>query len=301
MGSAIQCSAMKYLVLLAVLVFSACADRDGIDDQYESFVNSFYNQMDKDEDGQVSDTQISNFLKRYDNKDSNPPLLNIFEEDYRDAQSGGSSAVQDFRISASYASAYFKLQDLVDFYDENPDTFCRLTPEDAYTAVLIGDDDFDEKLNDTEFREAYKRILRGASSALLYVNGRPSLGTGRYDDYWTFEDWQNLFVAVAGDGKSIMYPNDFRDFWVPEYGGQTQAREVFDIFDIEQSGSINSIEWDLAYLLLDWDGDELLAVEEMLWIDYLLNEGRGLKLGDASFVGTREDHINRMMGHRKRV
>jgi len=283
------------LVLLAAFVFTAQADRQGIDLAYEAFVEEWYTKIETD-NGFVTEFEIDNFHKRYDNKDSNPPLLNIFEGDYRDSSSSGaSSAVRDFGISPSYASAYFKLQDVVNYYDETPDNFCRLTPEDSYTAVLIGDDDFDDKLNESEFKDAYKRILRGASSALLYVNHRPSEGTGRYDDYWTFEDWQNLFTTIVSQGGDVMFPNDFRDFWVPEYGGQTQARDVFDIFDIEQSGSINALEWELAYILMDWDGDELLAVEEFLWIDYLLNEGRGLKLGDSSFVGTREGHVKRIM------
>merc|ERR1712150_455979 len=139
------------------------------------------------------------------------------------------------------------------------------------------------------------------SSALLYVNKRSSEGTNRYDDLWSYDDWVALFTDIS-NGDDIFTVNDFIPFWTGganPYGGEAQARAVFDIFDLERSFFINRLEWDALFVLFDWDGDEMLGVEEMLTIDYYLNEGAGLRLGDKSFVGTKEGHINRMLDSKR--
>merc|ERR1712140_148407 len=258
MGARTIIITMRLLVLIAIVALSKAS----IDGEFEEFADRWFGLIGKDADGLISATEISAFNMRYDNKDVDPQELSIYESDYKTSSSNGNSATDQFRIPANFAAAYFKLQDLVDIYDIDYDGFCRLTEADSEVAVLLGDDDFDDKLNETEFKWGFKRILRGASSALLYVNKRSSEGTN-------------------------------------PYGGEAQARAVFDIFDLERSFFINRLEWDALFVLFDWDGDEMLGVEEMLTIDYYLNEGAGLRLGDKSFVGTKEGHINRMLDSKR--
>jgi len=288
---------MRLLVLIAIVALSKAS----IDGEFEEFADRWFGLIGKDADGLISATEISAFNMRYDNKDVDPQELSIYESDYKTSSSNGNSATDQFRIPANFAAAYFKLQDLVDIYDIDYDGFCRLTEADSEVAVLLGDDDFDDKLNETEFKWGFKRILRGASSALLYVNKRSSEGTNRYDDLWSYDDWVALFTDIS-NGDDIFTVNDFIPFWTGganPYGGEAQARAVFDIFDLERSFFINRLEWDALFVLFDWDGDEMLGVEEMLTIDYYLNEGAGLRLGDKSFVGTKEGHINRMLDSKR--
>ena len=50
------------------------------------------------------------------------------------------------------------MQDLVDQHDELPDLNERLTTEDTTTAIWYGDIDDDNRLNETEFKNAYNRV-----------------------------------------------------------------------------------------------------------------------------------------------
>ena len=71
-----------------------------------------------------------------------------------------------------------------------------------------------------------------------------------------------IFTDISGSpDRHEAFVNDFIAFWSGNgYGGETQARAVFNIFDIEGSGILHDVEWELGFYAFDFDGNLNLSI-----------------------------------------
>ncbi|CAD5122897.1 DgyrCDS11299 [Dimorphilus gyrociliatus] len=235
--------------MLAITFFALIVSASAFRELNGPIVSKFWDMMNKDPNGDVSDDQITEFFKRYERQEPSQYELEVDEQDFT---SGTNNWMNDFEVNDEVTRAYFRVLSL------DAATELLITERDTNIIAAWCDEEGRGLVNEAEWKTNFPGLLRAISWGVMFVRY-----DANKDEKIDRDEFNTIFRAWDSNGDGSVTLDEFTTFWTTgSYGSQTEAEKVHGALDFNSDGVINQDDVDTLYSLIDSNSDNLLEFDE---------------------------------------
>ncbi|XP_052790733.1 uncharacterized protein LOC128224756 [Mya arenaria] len=252
---------MRWMILLAYCACAAEAAAGPNSDRPDIYglINILYLKADANLDGHITQTELSDVFKGFD-KNGDGTVTN-------------SEFVELWMILTSQtnalANAYFHLGDL------NDD---KVIDQHDYPIMFqIFDLDHDGSVSSKEFGTKWEDIIRETPFAVLFERADKN-----QDEFLSHGEFRGFFDSFDKNNDHAVSNAEFDEGWQhADFALLSDSHQLFGDVDKDGSGAIDSHDMDALFSQYDTNGDNKIALQEVIQLKNLLtlSQGGGAPVG----------------------